>query len=1026
MAERRPVNLRPWRGTLIGIYSFGIGLLGWVLLLQHTRWTVLRPELGAIALFAGLSCLLKHLGFRIERDVTHSLVGIVDLAAVFAFGPVAGAWVAALSGLFYLGLRALWGASSNSPTPVTLDWKSLVELPLFSSGLKACMALACGMLYTSLGGIIGAVTTTWPMIVPLLATLLVWFLVDHAAWGGRALLRGGRSGLIEFVRRIGAYSLLVELAPLPLSIVVALTYVAYGGPAFVFLVMALVASAFLLRSLTQAWERLGLRASELEQLYQDEQKKARQVTAISTVAQRVAAILDLETLFAEVVELIKSTFSYDHVGLFTIDPDSRTVEFRTSTSAAIRERGLKVATGQGIIGWVAEHGEPLLANDVSQEPRFCFDEALVDTRAELAVPLKVEQRIVGVIDVQSNRLDAFGADDLMVLQSLAAPVAVAIEAARLYALSQEEAWTSTALLQVAEAVGNLGSLKEILETVTRITPLLVGVDRCTILLLDEQRQDFSAASGYTRHPGAGPLFDGLRFQPGDMPLLDHLRDSASPILTEGNADPRLIPESLLKAYQVGSLLAMPLRTRGETYGAMIVDYVDPATRFSERKKAILTGVADQAAMAVANARLLDAQHEEAWVTAALLQVAQALVSSADLGENLAKIVRLTPLLAGVDRCMIFMWDKGTQEFVPYTSHGLSKELMTAFYNLRFKPGQMPLLDEVVRQQGRVSVEAAAGSPLIPERLQNFEIKSVLAVPLVSKNELFGVLLVDCTECAGTFSPRRISIVEGIAHQAAIAIENARLYETVLQQERMSRELQLARDIQVSFLPESCPYLPGWEVAADWHAAREVGGDFYDFIALDDESIGFVIADVSDKGVPAALFMSLSRTLVRASALERRTPAETLKRVNELMLSDTRSNMFVTMFYCILNWRTGELAYASAGHNPPILWRRAESRTELLRAKGVVLGIVDKIELEDRRVELENGDVLVLYTDGVTEPVNDQEIEFGEERLAETVAKGNKRPCAELVKMIHEEVSAFVGAQPQFDDYTLVAVKRLSE
>jgi sigma-B regulation protein RsbU (phosphoserine phosphatase) len=243
---------------------------------------------------------------------------------------------------------------------------------------------------------------------------------------------------------------------------------------------------------------------------------------------------------------------------------------------------------------------------------------------------------------------------------------------------------------------------------------------------------------------------------------------------------------------------------------------------------------------------------------------------------------------------------------------------------------------------------------------------------------------------------------------------------------MSQELQLARDIQVSFLPESCPYHPGWEIAADWHAAREVGGDFYDFITLDGDSLGLVIADVSDKGVPAALFMSLSRTLIRASALERRTPAQTLERVNELIVSDTRSNMFVTMFYCVLNWRTGELAYASAGHNPPILWRQSESRAELLRAKGVVLGVMEKVTLEDGRTRLDHGDVLVLYTDGVTEPINEQENEFGEDRLIETVAEGSTMPCAALVKLIHDRVSGFVGSQPQFDDYTLVGVKRLPE
>ena len=144
------------------------------------------------------------------------------------------------------------------------------------------------------------------------------------------------------------------------------------------------------------------------------------------------------------------------------------------------------------------------------------------------------------------------------------------------------------------------------------------------------------------------------------------------------------------------------------------------------------------------------------------------------------------------------------------------------------------------------------------------------------------------------------------------------------------------------------------------------------------------------------------------------------------MSDARSNVCVTMFSCVLSWHTGELALDSGGHNPPIVWRRSSARAELLRAKGVVLGVIEKAELEDGHTRLEHGDVLVLYTDGVTEPVNEQEEEFGEDRLIQTVAEGSVRPCTELVKLVRERVAEFVGAQPQFDDYTLVGVKRRAE
>jgi sigma-B regulation protein RsbU (phosphoserine phosphatase) len=274
-----------------------------------------------------------------------------------------------------------------------------------------------------------------------------------------------------------------------------------------------------------------------------------------------------------------------------------------------------------------------------------------------------------------------------------------------------------------------------------------------------------------------------------------------------------------------------------------------------------------------------------------------------------------------------------------------------------------------------------------------------------------------------FAARSIAMLEGIGHQIAIAIENARLYEATLEQERTAQELHMAQEIQVSFLPAECPSLPGWEISADWQAAREVGGDFYDFVPLDAHHMGVVIADVSDKGMPAALFMSLCRTLVRVSATETPSPAAALQRVNELLVGDNRSAMFCTAFYGVLDWRSGQLTFANAGHNPPILRRRAEAGILPLTAEGIVLGVLEDVSLEERQVVIQPGDLLILYTDGVTEPINGQEEEFGHGRLIAVATEYSDQPCARIVEAIHAAVSGFVGAQPQFDDYTLVALKR---
>ena len=221
-------------------------------------------------------------------------------------------------------------------------------------------------------------------------------------------------------------------------------------------------------------------------------------------------------------------------------------------------------------------------------------------------------------------------------------------------------------------------------------------------------------------------------------------------------------------------------------------------------------------------------------------------------------------------------------------------------------------------------------------------------------------------------------------------------------------------------------MPGWEISADWYAAREVGGDFYDFIALDEEHLALVIADVSDKGMPAALFMSLCRTLMRASAVQTRSPAAVLQRVNELILSESRSEMLLTAFYGVLNWRSGTFTYANAGHPPPILWCQAcaaDPQLHTLAAKGIILGVMQPIQLEERQVTLTPGDILILYTDGVTEPIDSAGEEFGEERLAGIIASRRNQPCSDIVRQIRAAVWDFAGQQSQFDDYTLVGIKR---
>lgn len=241
-------------------------------------------------------------------------------------------------------------------------------------------------------------------------------------------------------------------------------------------------------------------------------------------------------------------------------------------------------------------------------------------------------------------------------------------------------------------------------------------------------------------------------------------------------------------------------------------------------------------------------------------------------------------------------------------------------------------------------------------------------------------------------------------------------------ERTEYEMETARGIQQSFLPESPPQVKGFELAALSLPAREVGGDFYDFIPISQDKLGIVIADVSGKGMPAALFMALSRTLVRANTAGKPTVSEAIRRANNLISQDAKSGMFVTLFYAVLDSKRKLLRYVNAGHNPPLLLKEAAGGVILLEAKGIALGVLDDIDLEERELELASNDVVIFYTDGVTESINEKEEQYGQDRLIAAIEKGIDLPVQDLIDKVKEEVTIFAQGQPQFDDLTLVALK----
>ena len=270
----------------------------------------------------------------------------------------------------------------------------------------------------------------------------------------------------------------------------------------------------------------------------------------------------------------------------------------------------------------------------------------------------------------------------------------------------------------------------------------------------------------------------------------------------------------------------------------------------------------------------------------------------------------------------------------------------------------------------------------------------------------------------------LTIEKAIEHIAYIKT----MQEEHTQLESIKGDLAVAREIQQAILPRIFPPFPeeaaNMDIAASMNAAKDVGGDFYDFFRIDDDKIGFVIADVSGKGVPAAIFMAVSRTLIRATGIRGVTPSECISYSNDLLAKESANNMFVTVFYGIYNIKTGEVTYTNAGHNPPYLIKAGGTIEQLPLSKDIVVGALDDFQFSEETLQLEHGETLLLYTDGVTEAINVNDEEYGEKRLEETLKDVIQQNCQQIINTVKADVKTFAGEAEQSDDITLLAIKRL--
>lgn len=447
--------------------------------------------------------------------------------------------------------------------------------------------------------------------------------------------------------------------------------------------------------------------------------------------------------------------------------------------------------------------------------------------------------------------------------------------------------------------------------------------------------------------------------------------------------------------------------------------------FSEEALLLLTNIGSQMGIALDRAYLYELLHEKRIEEqSALLAFSNRLLSHTRLDALLVYLTTEIRALVQVDACAVLLPGDTPDTLVFGAASGWRTD--PAGQIRPVTPGglsQVALQKKESIQVADLQASEFFSDPADRWLVEGFRGHAV--IPLLADGVLVGVLAIN-TRQPRLLSQDEIRLLQLMGNQAAIAIENARLYQEELKSQRLEEELAVARQMQEMLLPEACPVVSGWGFTSCYCPARSVGGDFYDFFDLPGkpDRLGLVIADVADKGIPAALFMAFSRTVIRTKGMSGVSPATVMGRSNRLIFKDSRAGLFVSAFYGILEPKSGRFTYTNGGHNRP-LWLHADTgKIDELAIGGMVLGVFEQIKLEEGRIEVQPGDSLIFYTDGVTEAMDETDQLFGEARLRAVVAAQSGADAETMMQAIIKAVNSFIGVRPLIDDFTICVVQRL--
>lgn len=571
--------------------------------------------------------------------------------------------------------------------------------------------------------------------------------------------------------------------------------------------------------------------------------------------------------------------------------------------------------------------------------------------------------------------------------------------------------TEKLLLEAARTFNSTLDYEELMARVLRLVITAVDCEAALVFRVDHTREDVKIRLLKDTESDV----QTFRWQIGESLAGYAARFKEAVVVNNAEADSR-VDQAITgeTGVRIKSLLAVPLIGKGHMIG--VVEAINKRTgEFTDTDLDILTGLNNQMAVAIDNAHLMRELRREALERKLLYDASLNLSTSLELRVVLQDILHSLKQVVEYDVGGVFLIDPETGDIDSIFTEGYDSDMD---YQLHLKVGQ-GLVGTVANSGVGVIVPDVALDPRYISA--NAETRSEICAPIKMGARVVGVINLESTHL-NAYDDHSLMLITAFASHAAIALERARLHESMMAGRKLEEQLNVARQIQQTFLPDTPPTIAGYDIFATNISSGQVGGDYFDYIRIVDSQYGLVVADVSGKGVPAALIMASFRASLIAEIRNNYSIRTICNKVNTLLVESLEPGNYVTAVYGVLDSNNHIFTYSNCGHNLPILLR-ASGDVHYLSEGGPVMGVTPQGIFEEQALFIHPGDIIVMYTDGVTEVFNEMGEEFGLERLVGLVKRHKSRSAEAIEQAVYDAVYAFASPRHNFDDFTIMIVKR---